>query len=259
MKLRLSYNPARPFSLGATIWLCTFWVSAFVGLVVFNYLTQSKAKVQTECIGLLWLPSLVNVPLSQVCTSYPSANFRDDGQCEPTPIQLFDTFYTRPNLPWTEPAIGTIGLFPWSPVAFGEGNLNGPIDYNVLTLNWSANALQCAMFEQSLVLHLDSESSTTTSSWYCGPQLRIISTIVDSERTSVPVQSQIAYQQLLMQYNDLFVDVHAVATTAVPDATILSLRMDRHNTLQGLDPGVLPYNSSSLSVAVGTTSGEQVA
>lgn len=90
-------------------------------------------------------------------------------------------------------------LFPWSPVAFGEGSSNGPIDYNVLTLNWSANALQCAQFEQSLVLHLDSESSTTTSSWYCGPQLRIISTVVDSERTSVPVQSQVAYQELLMQ------------------------------------------------------------
>lgn len=50
---------------------------------------------------------------------------------------------------------------PWSPVAFGEGASNGAIDYGILTLNWTANPLRCAMFEQSLVLHLDSESSTT--------------------------------------------------------------------------------------------------
>ncbi|ORY81814.1 hypothetical protein BCR35DRAFT_352315 [Leucosporidium creatinivorum] len=228
MPLRLTYNPALPFSLAATLWLAAFWLSGLVGLIVFNFLTQSRALQ---------------------CTSYPSSDYIAD-KCQPTPISFFSTFYTRPL---TTGAVGSIGLVPWTVNGVASPSSNGPIDYSILSLNWTANPLQCAMFEQSLVLHLDSESSTMSSCYYCGPDLRILCTSVDSERTSVPVQSQRAYQALLLEYNKLLVQLHAVATTAYSNASVLSLRMDRHVKLEGVEDGVLPYNETSLGVYLGTT------
>lgn len=166
MPLRLTYNPALPFSFAATLWLAAFWLSGsssthsraagrregklrreagkeslwclctgLVGLVVFNFLTQSRALQ---------------------CNSYPSSDYVASS-CEPTPISFFSTFYTRPL---SQSAVGSIGLVPWTVNGVSTPSSSGPIDYSMLSLNWTASPLQCAMFEQSLVLHLDSESST---------------------------------------------------------------------------------------------------
>lgn len=93
----------------------------------------------------------------------------------------------------------------------------------------------------------------------------------------MPVQSQRAYQALLLECecdkrassgaqaeyysridDKLFVQLHSVATTAYSNATVLSLRVDRHVKLDGVEDGVLPYNDTSLGVYLGTTASESV-
>lgn len=50
--------------------------------------------------------------------------------------------------------------------------------------------------------------------------------------------------------------MHSIATTAYTNATVLSLRMNRHVKLEGVEDGVLPYNDTKLSVFLGTTASE---
>jgi hypothetical protein len=53
----------------------------------------------------------------------------------------------------------------------------------------------------------------------------------------------------------LLAKLHAVSTTAVNSGTVGSLQVKRHVVLDGLAPGVLPWNDSGLSVALGTSYG----
>lgn len=76
--------------------------------------------------------------------------------------------YTIPDLSQIRPRLGQLGeaflalrkslsiayyshvfndsfsTFPWTPLGFGSGN-NGPIDYTILNLNWSADPLKCVV------------------------------------------------------------------------------------------------------------------
>jgi hypothetical protein len=103
----------------------------------------------------------------------------------------------------------------------------------------------------------------------------MLCTSVDSERTSIPSQSAVDYQQLLDQckhaakhsppdcitYRCIFADsvlltkLHIVSTTAVSSATVSSFQMVRHVKLDALANGVLPWNESSTRLGFGTTLG----
>jgi hypothetical protein len=99
------------------------------------------------------------------------------------------------------------GTFPWQASAFGDSTNDAPIDYSILQLNWTADPLQCVLLNQVITLHLDSQSSTAyvfpphkalstrapltaitlrSACYACGPNLRMICTTLDSERTNLP-------------------------------------------------------------------------
>ncbi|GAA5903085.1 hypothetical protein JCM6882_006963 [Rhodosporidiobolus microsporus] len=227
-RLRLSYAVTKPFSLRATFLLVLAWFGTLCGLVLFNFFTQAKREN---------------------CTPLASSEYSEES-CQPTPLNFYGTYYTKPV---HQSGSGTIGTFPWQTQGFGDND--GPIDYSVVSMNWTANPLKCAMVDQTLVLHLDSDSSTTSTCYYCGPNLRLLCTAVDSERTSIPAQSAADYQALLSQYFILFTKLHTVATTAFEGATVGSLQMVRHVKLDSLASGVLPWDESSMSVSLGTTFG----
>jgi len=107
----------------------------------------------------------------------------------------------------------------------------------------------------SCSLHLDSEGSTVNSCYYCGPDLRIICSTVDSERAQVPDQSASAYVSILDAFNQLSVYAHAVVSTAQEGATVGSVRINTHRKVPGLDAGVLPYDTDEVTVTLGSTMG----
>ncbi|KAK9899679.1 hypothetical protein P389DRAFT_164727 [Cystobasidium minutum MCA 4210] len=228
--LRLSYAATIPFKFKTHLALCTFWVVGFCGLLVWNFLASAK--------GLQ-------------CTSYASPSY-DAATCEKTPLEFANLYYTRPisNAASTR----TIGTFPWTPLGFGTGN-NGPIDYTILNLNWTADPLKCVMYEQFLVLHLDSEGSTVNSCYYCGPDLRVLCSTVDSERAQVPDQSATSYVSILDSFNQLSVYAHQIVTTAQEGATVGSVRINTHRKVDGLESGVLPYDRDEFMVTLGSTMG----
>lgn len=39
--------------------------------------------------------------------------------------------------------VSNYSTFPWTPLAFGKDN--GPLDYSILSLNWTADPLQCVV------------------------------------------------------------------------------------------------------------------
>ncbi|KAI5477918.1 C-signal [Pseudohyphozyma bogoriensis] len=226
---RLNYNLSHPFSATTTFLLVASYILAMLGLLVFNFLTQARRPV---CI-------------QQVMPNY------DPDTCEPSPLAFFSQYFTRPQ---TELGVGTIGTFPWTTNGFSI-NSNGPIDYSVLALNWTSNPLECAMYEQSFVLHLDTQASTTYTCFYCGPNLRILCSVVDSERTSIPISPQLSYQKLLSEYDYLGFLARKVVTTALTNATVTAIRMDRHQNIPAVQAGVLPFNDTTINVALGTTLG----
>ncbi|GAA5861657.1 hypothetical protein JCM8547_000696 [Rhodosporidiobolus lusitaniae] len=225
---RLGYAPSVDFSLQATLTISFLLAILTLGILAFNFWTQ---RYRDSCIS--YATSVYNAV-----------------KCEPTPLVFYSTYYTKPL---ASNDTGTIGIFPWQTQGIGDNN--GPIDYSIVSLNWTSNALQCAMVDQVVTLHLDSDSSTTTSCYYCGPNLRMLCTSVDSERTSIPTQSALDYQQLLEQYATLFTQLHTTSTSAVADATVNSLQMVRHVRLNQLAAGVQPFNESSFEVRLGTTRG----
>ncbi|GAA6028867.1 hypothetical protein JCM8097_007440 [Rhodosporidiobolus ruineniae] len=232
-KLRLSYAPTINYSLGTTVWLCCLYLLAGAGLLVWNFVTQAKQRV---------------------CVSTSASSFQTDS-CSAATLRFFDTYYTKPLKFDGGPPIGT---FPWQLQGFGNSNTNGPIDYSILAKNWTGDPLECALFEQVLVLRLESDSSTTSSCYYCGPDLRILCTSVDSERSSIPAPSVDSFSSLVQQYQSIISQLHAVATSAFEGATITSLRMIRHVHLPTLSEGVLPYTESSLTIQAGTTIGDSI-
>ncbi|KAL8290551.1 hypothetical protein RQP46_002809 [Phenoliferia psychrophenolica] len=227
--LRVRYAITRPFSGVTTIILGLAWLAVFGGLVAWNFLTQAKESRCNFSTGIEY----------------------ERDTCDAAPLNFFQTYYTRPIKKET---VGTIGTFPWQVSGLGH-NSNGPIDYSVLSVNWTSDALQCVLYEQSLMLHLDSDSSTTTSCYYCGPNLRVLCTSVDSERTSVPIQSQQSYQALLAQYNVVLSMAHTV-TSPIANSSVLSVRMQHHSTIAGLAPGVLPFYETSTNITLGTSIGQ---
>ncbi|GAA5903134.1 hypothetical protein JCM6882_006975 [Rhodosporidiobolus microsporus] len=249
-QLRLSYSPSIPFSLRVTFLLVLGWVLTAAGLVLFNFFTQAKQKI---------------------CVARPDSVY-DPTKCSPSPLVFFNSYYTKPIT--VDEGNVTIGTFPWQASAFGNTDNNAPIDYSILSLNWTANPLQCTMTSQLLVLHLDSQSSTTRAfsptlphssltadrllhrsvCYYCGANLRLLCTTVDSERTSIPDAT--AYQPLLQQYNVAFRQLYAIANTAFPNTTISSLRLVRQIPPEGLPTEILHVNQSTSTVHVGTTGGE---
>jgi hypothetical protein len=111
------------------------------------------------------------------------------------------------------------------------------------------------MYEQFLVLHLDSEGSTVNTCYYCGPDLRVLCTTIDSERAQVPDTSAGAYVSILDAFNQLSILGHAVVTSAQEGATVGSVRINTHRKVDGLDAGVLPYDANESMVVLGTTLG----
>lgn len=104
-------------------------------------------------------------------------------------------------------------------------------------------------------LHLLSEGSTLNTCYYCGPDLRILCTTVDSERSQIPDSSADAYVSILDSFNTLSVQAHQIATTAQEGATVGSVRINVHRPVAGLEPGVLKYSDSLFMVTLGTTLG----
>lgn len=104
-------------------------------------------------------------------------------------------------------------------------------------------------------LHLDSEGSTVNSCYYCGPDLRIICSTIDSERSQVPDQSASAYVSILDAFNQLSIYGHAIVSSAQEGATVGSVRINTHRKVEGLDAGVLPYDSDEFMVTLGSTLG----
>ncbi|GAA5836469.1 hypothetical protein JCM11251_007087 [Rhodosporidiobolus azoricus] len=218
-QLRLSYSPSIPFSLRVTFLLVLGWVLTAAGLVLFNFFTQAKQRI---------------------CVARPSSVY-EAATCPAAPLYFFNSYYTKPLT--VDGGNVTIGTFPWQASAFGDSDNNAPIDYSILSLNWTANPLQCTMTSQLLVLHLDSQSSTTSVCYYCGANLRLLCTTVDSERTSIPEAT--AYQPLLQQYNVAFRQLYALSTTAFPNTTISSLRLVRQIAPEGLPTSVLKVNETT--------------
>ena len=105
----------------------------------------------------------------------------------------------------------------------------------------------------------------------CGANLRILCTTVDSDRTSIAATSQEAYTSVLYQFTRLSGLAcvlwshgtankvrYQVATTALPNATVMSVRLTRHVSIPALGFGVLPTNKDnkdSMTIALGTTGG----
>lgn len=87
------------------------------------------------------------------------------------------------------------------------------------------------------------------------PDLRVLCTTVDSERSQVPNPSAANYLGILDQFNQLSVYAHSVVTTAQEGAVVGSVRINVHRKVDGLDAGVLPYNENSLTVTLGSTLG----
>lgn len=104
-------------------------------------------------------------------------------------------------------------------------------------------------------LHLDSEGSTVNSCYYCGPDLRVICSTVDSERAQVPDQSASAYVAILDAFNQLSVYAHAIVSSAQEGAIVGSVRINTHRKVDGLEAGVLPYDSDEFIVTLGSTLG----
>ncbi|KAI5479129.1 hypothetical protein MNV49_004129 [Pseudohyphozyma bogoriensis] len=228
-RFRLSYALSHPFSGKSTAFLIIAYLAGLIGLLVFNFITQGKRPV---------------------CVTQVQPNY-DADRCEASPLAFFNQYFTRPQ---TESGVGTIGTFPWTTNGFGN-NSNGPIDYSVLTLDWTANPLDCTLYEQSFVLHLDTQASTTYTCYYCGSDLRILCSVVDSERTSIPISPQLAYQELLGEYDALGYLARKIVNTAMPKGTVTAVRMDRHEVIPSLASGILPFTASSINVALGTTLG----
>ncbi|KAL8283898.1 hypothetical protein RQP46_005330 [Phenoliferia psychrophenolica] len=227
---RLTYARTHDFSGWLTIVLLLSYISALVGLVLFNFFTQAKRPL---------------------CTTQ-SLPVYTQKKCEPTPLEFFKTYYTRPQVAQGGTGgNGTIGIFPWITTGFGHSN-ELQLDYSILSITWEANVLQCTMYEQSFVVHLDTLASTTTSCFYCGADLRILCTSVDSERTYIPISSLLALGPLLDKYAEIAFLARQVLTTAVPNATIAAVRLDRHINIPSLPAGVLPKNVTSMTVALGT-------
>lgn len=93
------------------------------------------------------------------------------------------------------------------------------------------------------------------SCYYCGPDLRIICSTVDSERSQVPDQSASAYVSILDAFNQLSIYGHAIVSSAQEGATVGSVRINTHRKVEGLDAGVLPYDSDEFMVTLGSTLG----
>lgn len=93
------------------------------------------------------------------------------------------------------------------------------------------------------------------SCYYCGPDLRVICSTVDSERAQVPDQSASAYIAILDAFNQLSVYAHAIVSSAQEGATVGSVRINTHKKVQGLDQGVLPYDEDEFTVTLGSTMG----
>lgn len=233
---RLSYAKTKPFSRSVTIILSVLYLLGFSGLLVFNFLTQAK---------------------SLRCTSYASGDYSAES-CEPTPLEFARTYYTRPVAHGQHK--GQSGTFPWTPLGFGQSGDSGPLDYSILTSNWTAQALNCTMFEQILTLHLDSGGWTVASCYYCGSALRVLCTAVDSERTQLagdPATQKVDLGNLFTNYRN---QIQAIATSTYEGGIILASRIITTRALPTdiVQPGVLPHNVSSSSVVLGTTIGSSV-
>ncbi|KAH8928469.1 hypothetical protein BT69DRAFT_1346560 [Atractiella rhizophila] len=229
---RAAYTPTRLFGTGTTIALYLAWLLGLIGLILWNFFTQAKIRQ---------------------CLSYSTAEW-DRAACEPAQLRFASTYYTRPVENDAVGEVGTIGTFPWTPLGFGQ-NSTGPIDYSILSLTWTATPLECVMYEQSIMIHLDSESSTTATCYYCGTNLRILCTVVDSERTQLAISGQVAIQDLLLSYVNVSNSAHQIATTFMNGSTVLSVKMFHHNTISGVPDGVIPYTDTITQVVLGTTSG----
>lgn len=224
---RLSYAVSKPFSKTATCLLLLYAGFVICALTVFTFFTQAKTKL---------------------CLSRPSATY-SNSTCAPASLQLFGgPYYTRPVS-----SAGSVGLLPWSPEAFGVDD--GKLDYSILSLNWTNAPLICTFSEQVLTLDLGTGSSTMGTCYYCGANLRILCTTVDSDRTSIAADAQKAYTNVLAQFGSLAGLAYRVAYTAMPNATVTAVRVARHGLIPSLGSDVLPMNQETMTVSLTTTIG----
>jgi len=229
--LNLSYAATIPFSTGVSVALYVFYISVLAGLLAWNFISSAKG-VQ--------------------CTAYSSGEYHAD-QCDAASLQFGRSYYTRPTT--SDVAAGTIGTFPWSPLAFGNGTAGASLDYTLLSANWTADPLTCVMYDQYLILDLSTEGSTSNACYYCNDILRVICTTIDSQRMQIPDVSAVNYVRVLDNFNQLSILAHDVATTAQAGATVGSVRIKRQRAIPSLPAGVIPVTEDSFSVILGSTIG----
>lgn len=213
--------------------MIAFYIAGFAGLLIWNFLTSTKIEQ---------------------CLSHTNGTYSEN-ECQPSQLQFSSVYYTQPTA-LNASSRGSIGTYPWTPLGFGDGESDGPIDYSILTLPWKGEAMRCVMYIQELMLDLSNENSVISSCYYCGTQLRTICTTVDSMRTQVPDSSVNSYTKLLNNFTTLSGYAHDIADTAIPGVTVGSVRIHTTRAVPGLPVDVLPNgNSSTFTVSLGSSIG----
>jgi hypothetical protein len=111
------------------------------------------------------------------------------------------------------------------------------------------------MYSQNLLLELSSETSVISACYYCGSSLRTICTTVDSVRSQVPDKTISSYTAIFDNFGTLSAYAHDLGGTVVSGATVGSVRIKTHRTIEGVPDGVLPFDSSEFTVSLGTSVG----
>lgn len=130
---RLTYPVSIPFTKRITVALIAFYISGFAGLLAWNFWSSAKRER---------------------CVPYTSGVYEGPDTCDSANITFSSTYYTRPRV-YDPSSNATIGTFPWSPLGFGDGNSEGPINYSILSLPWRGEAMQCAVSSLLLLVNLE--------------------------------------------------------------------------------------------------------